>query len=169
MILNQYNTVQDISKITQQSTRNVRRIINRIKDEVESKYLFKDDNSVWNISNEILAKFKPQRIRESKFYALTIDPCVSFSEKDLDEIMKYVIDLMGDTHTEINYVVEQKKKAPFLNHIHCFVKCSNKRKLIQNFRIAFSTVSYHQSAIFDLESWKSYITKENNEIKTLKN
>jgi hypothetical protein len=168
MIVNDYTTVQEVSKITQQSTRNVRRIINRIKDEVDSKYLFKDDNSIWKISKEILVQFRPQRIRENKFYALTIDPCVSYTDKDLHEIMKYVIELMGDVRTEIHYVVEQKK-ANNLNHIHCFVKCTNKRKLIQNFRIAFSTVSYLQSAIFDLESWKGYITKENNEIKILKN
>jgi hypothetical protein len=168
MIVNDYTTVQEVSKITQQSTRNVRRIINRIKDEVDNKYLFKDDNSIWKISKEILVQFRPQRIRENKFYALTIDPCVSYTDKDLHEIMKYVIELMGDVRAEIHYVVEQKK-ANNLNHIHCFVKCSNKRKLIQNFRIAFSTVSYFQSAIFDLESWKGYITKENNEIKTLKN
>lgn len=168
MIVNDYKTVQEVSKITQQSTRNVRRIINRIKDEVDSKYLFKDDNSIWKISKEILVQFRPQRIRENKFYALTIDPCVSYTDKDLHEIMKYVIELMGDVRTEIHYVVEQKK-ANFKNHIHCFVKCTAKRKLIYNFRIAFSTVSYFQSAIFDLESWKGYITKENNEIKTLKN
>lgn len=168
MIVNDYTTVQEVSKITQQSTRNVRRIINKIKDEVDSKYLFKDDNSIWKISKEILVQFRPQRIRENKFYALTIDPCVSYSEKDLHEIMKYVIELMGDARIEIHYVVEQKK-ANYQNHIHCFVKCTAKRKLIQNFRIAFSTVSYFQSAIFDLESWKGYITKENNEIKTLKN
>ena len=169
MIVNDYKTVVDISKITEQSTRNVRRIINRIKDEVDSSLLFKDEeNSVWNIHKDLLYKFKPQRIRANKFYALTIDPCVNYSEKDLDEIMKYVIGLMGDARTEIHYVVEQKK-ANYQHHIHCFVKCTNKRKLIQNFRIAFSTVSYFQSAIFDLESWKGYITKENNEIKTLKN
>ncbi len=169
MIVNDYKTVVDVSKITEQSTRNVRRIINRIKDEVDSNLLFKDEEqSVWNIHKDLLHKFKPQRIRANKFYALTIDPCVSYSEKDLDEIMKYVIELMGDAHTEIHYVVEQKK-ANNQNHIHCFVKCTNKRKLIQNFRIAFSNVSYLQSAIFDLESWKGYITKENNKIKTLKN
>ena len=169
MIVNDYKTVVDVSKITEQSTRNVRRIINRIKDEVDSNLLFKDEEqSVWNIHKDLLHKFKPQRIRANNFYALTIDPCVSYSEKDLDEIMKYVIELMGDAHTEIHYVVEQKK-ANNQNHIHCFVKCTNKRKLIQNFRIAFSNVSYLQSAIFDLESWKGYITKENNKIKTLKN
>jgi hypothetical protein len=169
MIVNDYKTVVDVSKITEQSTRNVRRIINRIKDEVDSNLLFKDEEqSAWNIHKDLLHKFKPQRIRANKFYALTVDPCVSYSEKDLDEIMKYVIELMGDARTEINYVVEQKK-ANNQNHIHCFVKCSNKRKLIQNFRIAFSNVSYLQSAIFDLESWKGYITKENNKIKTLKN
>jgi hypothetical protein len=167
MIDKDYTTVKEISKITQQSARNVRRIINRIKDEVSSKYLYQNENSVWKISKELLVKFKPQRIRANKYYALTIDPCVSYSERDLDEIMKYVIELMGEAQTEIHYVVEQKK-ANSQNHIHCFVKCSNKRKLIQNFRIAFSTVSYFQSAIFDLESWKGYITKENNEIKTIK-
>lgn len=169
MIVNDYKTVVDVSKITEQSTRNVRRIINRIKDEVDSNLLFKDEEqSAWNIHKDLLHKFKPQRIRANKYYALTVDPCVSYSEKDLDEIMKYVMELMSDSRTEINYVVEQKK-ANNQNHIHCFVKCSNKRKLIQNFRIAFSSVSYLQSAIFDLESWKGYITKENNNIKTLKN
>lgn len=169
MIVNNYKTVVDVSKITEQSTRNVRRIISRIKDEVDSSLLFKDDQkSTWNIHKDLLSKFKPQRIRANKFYALTIDPCVNYSQKDLDEIIKYVIELMGDTRTEIHYVVEQKK-ANNQNHIHCFVKCSNKRKLIQNFRIAFSTVSYFQSAIYDLESWKNYITKENNQIKTLNN
>jgi hypothetical protein len=169
MIINNYKKVQEVSKITQQSTRNVRRIINRIKDEVDNSLLFKDEEqSVWNIHKDLLPKFKPQRIRANKFYALTIDPCVSYTEKDLDAVMKFVIELMGDTNTEIHYVVE-KKKANNQNHIHCFVKCSEKRKLIQNFRIAFSTISYFQSAIFDLESWKHYITKENNDIKTLKN
>ena len=57
MIVNDYITVQEVSKITQQSTRNVRRIINRIKEEVDFKYLFKDENSVWNISKDILDSF----------------------------------------------------------------------------------------------------------------
>jgi hypothetical protein len=170
MIVNDYKTVVDVSTITEQSTRNVRRIIDRIKDEVDSNLLFKDEEkNIWNIHKDLLYKFKPQRIRANKFYALNIDPCESYSAKDLHEIIKNVIDKMGDTKTEINYTIERKKKKPFLNHLHCFVKCNNKRKLIQNFRIAFSKVSYQQGAIFDLESWKGYITKENNEIKTLKN
>jgi hypothetical protein len=170
MIVNDYKTVVDVSNITYQSTRNVRRIIDRIKDEVDSNLLFKDEEfGTWKIHKDLMYKFKPQRIRANKFYALNIDPCDSYSAKDLHKIMKEVIDMMGDTSTEINYTIEKKKKEPFLNHLHCFVKCNNKRKLIQNFRIAFSKVSYHQSAIFDLESWKGYITKENNEIKTLKN
>lgn len=169
MITDDYKTVVEISKLTQQSTRNIRKIIEKIKDEVDDRVLFKNKNSnSWNIHKTILYKFKPQRVRVNKFYALTIDPCINYSEKDLDKVMKYVIELMGDVKTEIHYVVEQKK-TNFQNHIHCFVMCSNKRKLIQNLRIAFSTVSYYQSVIFDLESWKCYITKENKNIKTLKN
>jgi hypothetical protein len=169
MIVNDYKTVVEVSKITQQSTRNVRRIIERIKEQVDSTKLFKDEESnVWNIHPSILHKFKPQRIRTNKFYALTIDPCSVFSEQDLDKVMEYVVELMGEVETEIHYVVE-KKKSNAQNHLHCFVKCSNKRKLIQNLRVAFSTLSYNQSAIFDLESWKSYITKENNKIKKVTN
>ena len=48
MIVNDYKTVVDVSKITEQSTRNVRRIINRIKDEVDNRLLFKDEEqSTW--------------------------------------------------------------------------------------------------------------------------
>lgn len=169
MNVNDYKSVNEVSKLTQQSTRNVRRIIDGIKEQVDTTKLFKDEEShVWNIHPEILDKFKPQRIRTNKFYAMTIDPCAVFSEQDLDKVMKYVIELMGEVETEIHYVVE-KKKSNAQNHLHCFVKCSNKRKLIQNLRLAFSTLSYHQSAIFDLESWKSYITKDNNKIKKVTN
>jgi hypothetical protein len=82
--------------------------------------------------------------------------------------MEFVAKQMGETNLELNYVVEEKKKNN-QNHVHCFVKCSNKKKLLQSIRLGFSKVSYHQSYIFDLASWKNYITKDNNNIKTIKN
>ena len=93
---------------------------------------------------------------------------IDVSKIEIEVILNFVLEQMRDIKLEINYVIEQKNKNG-QNHIHCFVKCNNKKKLIQCFRLGFSQVSYHQSPIFDLESWKGYVTKYNNEIKTLKN
>ncbi|HRE76242.1 MAG TPA: hypothetical protein PLL09_00310 [Flavobacterium sp.] len=168
MIKDDYYNVKEVSQLTVQSTRNVRRIIQKIKNEVTERMLFQDENYNWYISPHIISRFKLQRIRASKYYALSIDPCYNYSSDEIEEILGFVLKQMGNTSLEINYVIEKKSKNG-QNHLHCFVKCSNKKKLIQCFRLGFSKVSYHQSAIFDLESWKGYITKYNNEIKTIKN
>lgn len=168
MIKNEYMNVKEISQITLQSTRNVRRIIKRIENEVSKELLHQDNNSNWRIHHLLLGRFKPQRIRTDKYYALSIDPCYNYSDAEIDEIMRFVFSQMNDNKLEINYVIEQKK-ANSQNHIHCYVKCSNKKKLMQCIKLGFSKVSYHQSPIFDLNGWKQYITKDNNEIKILKN
>ncbi|WP_395051167.1 hypothetical protein [Flavobacterium sp.] len=168
MIQNEYKNVKEVSQLTSQSTRNVRRIIKRLEDEVGKELLHRDSNNMWMIHNLLLGRFKPQRIRNDKYYALSVDPCYSYSELEIDVVMKFVIEQMADRTTEINYVIE-KKKANNQNHIHCYVKCSNKKKLMQCIRLGFSQVSYCQTGIFDLAGWKKYITKDNNKIKTLKN
>lgn len=168
MIQNEYKNVKEVSQLTSQSTRNVRRIIKRLEDEVGKELLHQDNNNMWMIHNLLLGRFKPQRIRTDKYYALSVDPCYNYSEMEIDEVMKFVIEQMSDKTTEINYVIEQKK-ANNQNHIHCFVKCSNKKKLMQCIRLGFSQVSYCQTGIFDLAGWKKYITKDNNKIKLLKN
>lgn len=168
MIKNEYMSVKEISKITQQSTRNVRRTIKKIEGEVSKELLHHDNNGNWCIHHLLLVRFKLQRIRVNKYYALSIDPCYQYSECEIDEILNFIVEQMGEINLELNYVIEQKK-ANNQNHIHCFVKCNNKKKLLQCIRLGFSQVSYHQSSIFDLASWKNYITKDNNNIKTLKN
>lgn len=82
--------------------------------------------------------------------------------------MKFIYVQMDSSNVELNYVVE-KKKANNQNHIHCFIKCSNKKKLIQCIRLGFSQVSYHQGPVFDLVGWKDYIKKDGSQIITLKN
>lgn len=168
MIEKEYLNVKEISNLTMQSTRNVRRIIKTIEGEVGKELLHQDSNNNWRIHHILFNRFKPKRIRTNKYYALSFDPCYNYSEIEIDAVMKFVVEQMGDSAIELNYVTE-KKKANTQNHIHCFVKCSNKKKLLQCIRWGFSKLSYHQSAIFDLSSWKQYITKENNNIKTLKN
>ncbi|MCE3295822.1 MAG: hypothetical protein K0R65_1536 [Crocinitomicaceae bacterium] len=164
----EYLNVKEVSIKTQQSTRNVRRIITKLEDEVNKELLYKNQNGQWEVHHLILNKFKPQRIHENKYYALSFDPCTNYSVKEIDDIMKFVIAQMKETDIELNYVVESKI-ANGQNHLHCFVKCQNKQKLIRCIRLAFSQVSYHQSGVFDLQGWKNYITKENKTITTLKN
>lgn len=163
----EYLNVKEISLKTQQSTRNVRRIISKLESELTSDLVYKNNDGQWNVHHLILNRFKPQRNRENRYYALSFDPCINYSEKEIDNIMKFVFTQMGETEIELNYVVEPKK-ANGQNHLHCFVKCQNKQKLIRCIRLAFSQVSYHQSEIFDLEGWKKYITKENHKIIRLK-
>lgn len=167
MINNEYLSVKEISQLTEQSTRNVRRIIKKLENEVAKELLYQDKNNIWMIHKFLLSRFKLQRVRANKYYALSIDPCHNYSEAEIDEILKFVMEQMDELNFELNYVVEQKK-ANNQNHIHCYVKCSNKKKLLNNIRLGFSKVSYHQSAIFDITGWKNYITKNNNNIKTLK-
>jgi hypothetical protein len=168
MYQNEYLNVKEVSKKTQQSSRNVRRIINKIENEVSRELLYKNQDGQWNVHHLILHKFKPQRIRVNKYYALSFDPCNNYSEKEIHETMKYVVSQMSETELELNYVIESKQ-ANARNHLHCYVKCPNKQKLIRCIRLAFSQVSYRQSGIFDLNGWKKYITEENKTITTLKN
>jgi hypothetical protein len=167
MTKNEYLDVKTISQITKQSARNVRRIIKKIENEVSNELLHQDNNNCWLIHRLLLGRFKPQRIRTDKYYALSIDPCHHYSESEITEILQFVCAQMKDENLEINYVVEQKKSND-QNHIHCYVKCGNKRKLLESIRLGFSTVSYKQTSVFDLEGWKRYITKDGSAIATLK-
>jgi hypothetical protein len=164
---NEYLTVKDISEKYMMSTRNVRRIITTLENKYSEETLYKDKNNHWQVHHLLVGKFKPQRMRKNKYYAVTIDPTYNYTSKDIDVIMIFVLDQLDDDTAEINYVVEQKK-ANEHNHIHSYVKCSNKRKLINSFRFGFGQLSYHESIIFDLNGWKQYITKDNNIVKTLK-
>jgi hypothetical protein len=165
---NEYLNVKEISILTVQSERNVRRIIKKLEGEVDKELLYQDDNKNWIISKILLKRFKLQRIRKDKYYALSVDPCSFYSVDDINEIMKFIYVQMDSANLELNYVVE-KKKANNQNHIHCFIKCSNKKKLIQCIRLGFSQVSYRQSPVFDLDGWKDYIKKDGSQIITLKN
>jgi hypothetical protein len=167
MIENEYLKVNEIATITNQSTRNVRRILAKLRDEVNNQLLLnKDVNNIWAVHHLLLPKFSPKRIRKNKYYALSFDPCFAYSEADIEQIMKFVFEQLDDK-SEINYTIEQKKENG-KNHLHCFVKCENKRKMIEAIRLGFAQISYKQTPIYDLQGWKDYITKENNEIKKLK-
>lgn len=162
----EYFTVNEISAKYEISTRNIRRIINELKDAFSEATLYKDKNHRWQIHHLLIPKFKPKRIRKNKYYALSIDPCDNYSKSEIDVRMAFVYEQMDDDNLEINYAIE-KKKSDELNHVHSFVKCSNKKKLLGCFRLGFGKISYHESPIFDLTGWKNYITKYGAEIITI--
>jgi hypothetical protein len=64
---------------------------------------------MWMIQNFFL-EHRPQRIRVDKYYALSVDPCYSYSERKLMRYWEFVIEQMVGNATEINYVIEQKGK-----------------------------------------------------------
>ncbi|PHS60327.1 MAG: hypothetical protein COB12_13410 [Flavobacterium sp.] len=166
MKTDEYLSVTEVSKIHGVSPRNIRRISNNIVNSTNTSLLGKDRNGYWLIHRLLLPRYKPQRVRRQKYFALTIDPCYYYSAKDIDEIMKFVVDNSLDKDTEINYTIE-KKKANDQNHLHCYCMCKNRKNLIQLIKIGFSKVSYHQAEIYDLEGWKNYIIKDGGKIKTI--
>ena len=168
MMKNEYLSVSEISKLYNVSRRNIRRIINKIVDVTNNNLLGKDNNGFWRVHRILLNKFKPQRVRKPTYYALTIDPCAYYSESDIDVIMQFIADNVGDDSIEINYSVEQKK-ANNQNHVHCYIKSGKKKKIVEMATLGFSSVSYKEAEIFDLEGWKNYITKDGSQIKTIKN
>lgn len=165
----EYLTVKEICNQYEISSRHVRRIINEFTNEYPKELIHKNKQNEWQIHHLMLSKFKPQRKRCNKYYALTIDPPLSLKVEEIHIMMKFVVDQMRDTKLEIHYVIEPKKENQ-RNHIHSYVLCSNKKKLLECIRLAFSGVSYKQTEIFDLNGWKSYMVNENNNnITTIKN
>jgi transcriptional antiterminator len=165
---NEYLTVKEISLKYDMSARNVRRIIGKLNEKYSEASLHKNKKNEWQIHYLLVPKFKPQRTRKNKYFALSIDPCANYSESDINVVMRFVYEQMNDDSLELNYVIEQKKSNN-QNHLHCFIKCSDKKKLLDLFKLGFSRISYHESKIFDLVGWKGYITKDGSLIKRLKN
>ena len=119
------------------------------------------------IHHILASKFKPTRKVVQKYYALTIDPPSTFTEAEIHKVMQFVIDRMEGPTLEINYVI-QKKKANGKKHLHCYINCNQRRKLLENLRVGFSNMGYKETAIHDLEGWQNYITRDGDKITTLK-
>ena len=171
--MNEYLKVWQISQHYKQTPRNVRKIAMELSKEKSEELIHKDINGEWQVHKLLLGQFKPQRSRKEKSYALTIDPIVSLSEREIDEIMKFVVSKVDNPNVEIHYTIEDSKLEENIfkgkKHIHCIINCSQRKKMLEAFRLGFSNVSYRECDIFDLAGWKNYITKDGSQIKTIKN
>ena len=167
MIEKEYLTVKDLSKYHKVGARHIRKIIEKIKPDTTPQLIYKDANNTYMVHHILTSKFKPSRIHNQKYYALTVTPSDDVTEKLIHEVMRFVVDKMEGPNLEINYTIE-RKKATGQNHLHCYINCNQKRKLIELLRLGFSRLQYHESEIFDLENWKKYMTKDGNKITTIK-
>jgi hypothetical protein len=166
----EYYSTSEISNLLNLSVRHVRRLVTKKEKEIKNKYLIhKDKNGDWRIHELLTSHFTPKNILKSKYYAFSFDPISSYSEDELHEIMKYIMNSSHEFVSEINYVIHQKNKNQ-LNHVHMYLKSSNRNKFISTVREALGEISYKQNAIFDLDGWKGYMNKDNNNnITTLTN
>ena len=164
---NEYLTVKEISRSVNMTMRNVRRIVSKLKEDKSEALIFKDKNDNWRIHHLLLPNFRRQRTKKENYYALTIDPSGNYSEKEIDEVLSFVLGQIDQTDLDFHYSIETKVKDG-KNHIHCYTNSRERKKLIACLHIGFSQMNYFQSAIFDLEGWKNYITKTGTEIKSIK-
>jgi hypothetical protein len=167
MAKKEYYTVNEVSKHYQTTSRNVRRIIYALKEDSNENLLRKDNNDIWEIHQLLLPKFKPQRIRKCKYYALTIYPTDNYSPKVITKMMRFICNNSSDTKLEMNYSIEASKNKDFHHHMHCYIKSNKKRELMKLIRESFYKIDYKVAEIYDLEGWKNYITKEGTQIITL--
>jgi hypothetical protein len=168
MLENEYMKVNEISQLSKMTARNVRKIISKLSEEKGKELVHKNNNGEWMVHRLLLSYFAYKRKIIQKYYALSVDPIEEYSEKDIDEIMRYVYDEMNDKNLEINYTVEKKKENE-RNHLHFYINCLQRTKLIRMLRLSFSNISFKEKEIFDLDRWKKYITKDGCPIKTIKN
>ena len=170
MTTKEYLNVSEISKKCNMTARNVRKIITKLKVVKNENLLHKNQLDEWQIRHLLLPEFKRKRIKRDRYFALTIDPYYNYTPSEIDTIMSFIFSCNGaiEDNLEINYVIEQKKSNN-QNHIHCYIKTNQKRKLMQCVKESFCKTSYHESDVFDLEGWKNYITKDGNPITTLIN
>ena len=90
MIENEYLTVKELSKKYKLSSRHIRRTINKfMKDSSTEGLIIRDKNNNWLVHQVIEYRFKPQRKRRNKYYAITIDPCYPYTEKQIHKIMNF--------------------------------------------------------------------------------
>ena len=150
-----YLTVKQISELTNQSTRNVRRIILDILEDEGPSAIHKDGNLKWRVHQIVLDRFVPTRKKWAKRYGLTIHLYYCYSASEIHRLMEFVLDHTKDDKLEINYSLRGEERQ---FDVDCFVKCNGKEKLIKSLHEVFPRAICIRNGIFDFQDWKSYIT-----------
>ncbi|WP_264552987.1 hypothetical protein [Flavobacterium sp. N2038] len=159
-----YNTTQ-ISNLTELDPRQILYIIKQIN--TTNDLLFKNKRGEYQIHRLLLPRFKKSENKRIKHFAYSTDLPKGYTEKQLVDLMKYVLSLCKD-YTRIELSIEQKNKNGEL-HIHSILSTKNKTDYIRNMALVFGSHSYKCSKLFDRQNWVSYCTKYGTELITITN
>ncbi len=161
-----YLTVTDLSRIHGLGERQIRKMIDKIKPTTTPQLIWKDANNRYMVHPILTSRFKRVRKPVQKYYALTVSPSYEYTEKDLHQIMDYVIRKMEGA-VEVNYTVETNK-TDNRNHLHCYINCNQRRNLMRLIKEGLDKINFCSKHIHDLEKWRQYMTKSGGKITTLK-
>ncbi len=164
IMIKEYYTVNELSRLNNMTARNIRKIINSLKEKNEL-LIFKKDN-VWMVHHLLIPKFKRKRTKVKSYNAITIDPVENYSIEEIYERLKQTAILLNDKELEFKITIEPKI-SDSLNHIHGYFVTGKKRAFINCLKFWFPDSSYHIVNAYDLDGWKAYMTKTGAEIITI--
>lgn len=168
MLEKEYLRVAEIAKQKGMTTRNVRKIIEKLPKTKNDLLLRKNKFNQWEVHHLLLPNFTRKRSHKPKYFALSFKTYFNYKADEISKILENVFHRIDDSDLEINYTIENKKSNG-QPHVHSFIKTKNKKnELLRTLELLFANLSYYESKIFDLERWKQYITKDGSPIITLK-
>ncbi len=163
----EYYYTNEIASLKKMTTRNVRIIINRLKEEKGSWLIHKDRNNCWKVHHLLLPSFNKVRQKTSRYLSINFDLPKTYKRNEITDAMESILN--EDLETLTLYHTVERKKANGIYHIHGFFdKRIGKRKVLKAIRDSFGSVAHKTDEIYDLERWKKYITKDGNPIIKLK-
>lgn len=162
MIEKEYLTTKEIAISTNQSTRNVRYILNKL--DVPSMMLYKDDYGTYMIHHLLLPYFAPKNTGKSKEIAVSFDILNTNSDEDIKRIMEHIGEQLPKL--KMQYSIEAKQNG--MKHIHSIVSGVGKTELKELIRLYFHEhTRVYIMGVYDKQGWLKYISKESHLI-TLK-
>ena len=166
MINENYLMVAEIAKKKRITAKTVRNKILKLIGVVADNMILKDKNNQYRVHNSLLPKFEPEKRHSIKYIAINVDPVTYFSKEDIHKTMIWLLDYVKLDKIEINFSIEAKKKNG-RNHLHIYIKKNIAIKFLKALKFAYPEMSYYIVKVYDIEGWKSYISKES-QIITLK-
>lgn len=155
MLQKEYFTTKEIAIETNQTTRNVRYILNKL--DVPPTMLFKDSNGTYQVHHLLLPRFASVVTGKEKCYALSFDILNTKSNVDIIKIMNHIINELKDI--EIKYSIEIKDNG--MKHIHSMILGVSKTKMKEKIRKYFhEKTRVYVMGIYDKQGWLKYISKE---------
>ena len=159
----EYYTVKEVAKMVGLTSQSIRRRLTMITTTKDQ--LYKLDGQYY-IHHLLVYRFKRKRI--SNEFAYSLDFPKNYTDNNIHEIIRHIVDDFGSDEITITYTIEHKKKDQ-IPHIHAVVNTSNKRLFLKKLHILLGGQSYKVDAIYDKNNWISYMTKETKTITTINN